>query len=45
MGADHRAHPGQQFALAVLLMFRDHGAVQIQVDRIDRQAVGKGRDQ
>ena len=34
--ADHLAHPRQNFAFAVVEMFGHHGAMQIEIDRIER---------
>ena len=34
--ADHLAHAGKRFAFAVVMMFGHHGAVQIEIDGIDR---------
>ena len=34
--ADHLAHARQNFAFAVVEMFRDHGAVQVEIDGVER---------
>ena len=34
--ADHLPHAAQDFAFAVVEMFRDHGAVQVEIDGVER---------
>lgn len=33
---DRSAHPPQQFAFAVIMVLRDHGAVQVEIDAVQR---------
>ena len=44
-GAYGRAHASQHFALAVLERLTDHGAVQVEIDGIDRHRRGEAADQ
>ena len=44
IGADHGAHPAQQFALGIREIITDHGAMQVEIDAIQRASLQRMRE-